>query len=96
MADAANATTPAPAPAPALATARADASGAQLVNSTQTALVVRIQQHESSIWTRWRAAFFAAGIAVVFAHLGSLWSGEPPTDPTNYIERTRRILKTTP
>ena len=38
----------------------------------------------------------AAGLALVLSPLGYFWPGESPIDATNYAERTRRVLRTTP
>ncbi|KAF2488690.1 hypothetical protein BU16DRAFT_520459 [Lophium mytilinum] len=45
---------------------------------------------------RFRYSLYAAGIALLFTPLTYLWTGQAPIDPSNYVERTRRVLKTTP
>ena len=60
------------------------------------ALVVRSQTQGYSFWGRFRYPLLAAGFAFLLSPLTMLWSAECPIDPTNYAERTRRVLKTTP
>lgn len=54
-------------------------------------------ESQTSGWYRFLPSpFKMAGAAVLFSLLGFLWPGEGLVDPTDYAERTRRVLKTTP
>ncbi|KAI0381315.1 membrane dipeptidase-domain-containing protein [Hypomontagnella monticulosa] len=59
-------------------------------------LVVRSQNQNSGFFSRFRYHLFAAGFAFLLSPLAFIWTGQSPIDPTNYAERTRRVLKTTP
>ncbi|KAL0940400.1 microsomal dipeptidase [Colletotrichum truncatum] len=64
--------------------------------SSQGSLVVRSQAHAPGFWSRFRYPLLAAGVALILSPLSFLWPGEGPVDPTNYTERTRRVLRSTP
>ncbi|KAF2811330.1 uncharacterized protein BDZ99DRAFT_385120 [Mytilinidion resinicola] len=61
-----------------------------------SSLILHSQAQPSGFLARFRYSLYAAGIALLFTPLTYLWSGQAPIDPTNYVERTRRVLKTTP
>ncbi|KAF6789406.1 microsomal dipeptidase [Colletotrichum sojae] len=65
---------------------------------SQNTLVVRPQASSPthSLWTRFRYPFLAAGLALFLGPLSFLWPGESPIDPSNYSERAKRVLKSTP
>ena len=65
-------------------------------DSRENALVVRSQAQNSSFWSRFRYPLLAAGFAFLLSPLTVLWSAERHVDPTNYAERTRMVLKSTP
>ncbi|KAI1077229.1 membrane dipeptidase-domain-containing protein [Whalleya microplaca] len=65
-------------------------------NAPEQSLVVHSQTQNSGFFFRFRYHLFAAGFAFLLSPLAFLWPGQSPIDPTNYAERTRRILKTTP
>ncbi|OAA63470.1 Peptidase M19, renal dipeptidase [Niveomyces insectorum RCEF 264] len=60
------------------------------------ALVVRSDVQGAGRWAWFRYPLLAAGLALVLSPLTLLWPGEGPVDPSNYAERTRRVLKSTP
>jgi len=62
--------------------------------SQETALVLHPDLRRST--SRFRCSFFFAGLAFLFTPFVSLWNFESPVDPTNYAERARRVLKSTP
>lgn len=43
-----------------------------------------------------RLPLISTGIFVLLGTLGLSWLAEGPVDPTDYAERTRRVLKSTP
>lgn len=59
-------------------------------------IVVRSQSQSSGFFSKFRYHLFAAGFAFLLSPLAFIWTGQSPVDPTNYAERTRRVLKTTP
>ncbi|KAI5863856.1 membrane dipeptidase-domain-containing protein [Durotheca rogersii] len=65
-------------------------------SSTERTLVVRSQTQNTGFFSRFRYHLFAAGFAIMLGPFAFLWPGQSPIDPTNYVERTRRVLKTTP
>ncbi|KAF6825411.1 microsomal dipeptidase [Colletotrichum plurivorum] len=67
-------------------------------NQSQNSLVVRPQANSPaySLWTRFRYPFLAAGLALFLGSFSFLWPGEGPIDPSNYSERTKKVLKSTP
>ncbi|RSL91673.1 putative dipeptidase [Fusarium oligoseptatum] len=52
------------------------------------------QSQNSRSWLRY--PFLAAGIALFLGPFSFIWPREDPIDPTDYVERTKRVLKTTP
>ncbi|KAI1763139.1 membrane dipeptidase-domain-containing protein [Hypoxylon sp. FL1150] len=62
----------------------------------EQSLVVRSQTQNSGFLSRFRYHIFAAGFAFLLGPFAFLWPGQSPVDPTDYAERTRRVLKTTP
>lgn len=65
-------------------------------NENSRTLILR-SESQTSGWYRFLSSpFKMAGAAVLFSLLGFLWPGQGPVDPTDYAERTRRVLKTTP
>ncbi|KAI1385684.1 membrane dipeptidase-domain-containing protein [Hypoxylon trugodes] len=70
----------------------------QTVNSgtPDRSLVVHSQTQNSGFFSRFRYHIFAAGFAFLLSPLAFIWPGQSPIDPTNYAERTRRVLKSTP
>ncbi|KAI6081943.1 membrane dipeptidase-domain-containing protein [Hypoxylon rubiginosum] len=64
--------------------------------SPEQSLVVRSQTQNSGFLNRFRYHLFAAGFAFLLGPFAFLWPGQSLVDPTNYAERTRRVLKTTP
>lgn len=64
---------------------------------SDTSLVIHPQAARSSgILARFRYPILAAGIALLLSPLTFLWPGEAPVDPSDYAERTKRVLKSTP
>ncbi|KAI1103727.1 membrane dipeptidase-domain-containing protein [Jackrogersella minutella] len=59
-------------------------------------LVVHSQSQNSGFLSRFRYHLLAAGFAFLLTPLAFLWPGQSPVDSTNYAERTRRVLKSTP
>ncbi|KAI1407140.1 membrane dipeptidase-domain-containing protein [Hypoxylon sp. FL1857] len=62
----------------------------------ERSLIVHPHTQGSGFFFRFRYHLFAAGFAVLLRPLAFLWPGQSPIDPTNYAERTRRVLKSTP
>ncbi|KAI4861916.1 membrane dipeptidase-domain-containing protein [Hypoxylon rubiginosum] len=62
----------------------------------EQSLVIRSQNQNSGFLFKFRYHLFAAGFAFLLGPFAFLWPGQTPVDPTNYAERTRRVLKTTP
>ncbi|KAI1475906.1 membrane dipeptidase-domain-containing protein [Daldinia eschscholtzii] len=62
----------------------------------EQSLIVHPQTQNSGFFSRFRYHLFAAGFAFLLSPLAFIWPGHSPIDPTNYAERTRRVLKTTP
>ena len=62
----------------------------------ERSLVVHSQASSSHTWSWFRYPLFAAGVALLLSPFTLLLPGEAAIDPTNYAERTRRVLKTTP
>ena len=65
-------------------------------DQSERSLIVHPQTQSSGFFSRFRNHIFAAGFAFLLSPLTFLWLGESPVDPTNYAERTRRVLRTTP
>lgn len=63
---------------------------------SESALVLHPDSQSRGFLSRLRIPLLAAGVALLLSPLTLLWPGEGPVDPTNYTERTRRVLKTTP
>ena len=63
---------------------------------SETAVVVHPDRQSRGFFSRLRIPLLAAGVALLLSPLTLFWPGEGPVDPTNYTERTRRVLKTTP
>jgi membrane dipeptidase len=62
----------------------------------ERSLTVRAN-HQSENTRSWlRYPFLAAGIALFLGPFSFFWPREGPIDPTDYVERTKRVLKTTP
>ncbi|KAI1807482.1 membrane dipeptidase-domain-containing protein [Daldinia bambusicola] len=59
-------------------------------------LVVHSQTQNSGFFSRFKYHLFAAGFAFLLSPFAFIWPGQSSIDPTNYAERTRRVLKTTP
>ncbi|KAI2465945.1 membrane dipeptidase-domain-containing protein [Annulohypoxylon bovei var. microspora] len=70
----------------------------QAVNpeAPERSLIVHSQNQSSGFFSRFRYHLFAAGFAFLLGPFAFLWPGQSPIDPTNYAERTRRVLKSTP
>ncbi|KAF2115334.1 membrane dipeptidase-domain-containing protein [Lophiotrema nucula] len=70
------------------------------VNGSDThdrALVLHPSSQSNGITSRLRSVFVAASLAIILTPLSLIWPGiQPPLDPSNYSERARRILKSTP
>ncbi|KAI0886559.1 membrane dipeptidase-domain-containing protein [Annulohypoxylon maeteangense] len=62
----------------------------------ERSLVVHNQAQNSGFISRFRNHLFVAGFAFLLSPFAFLWPSESPVDPTNYEERTRRVLKSTP
>ncbi|KAI0179854.1 membrane dipeptidase-domain-containing protein [Hypoxylon sp. FL1284] len=71
-------------------------SDQQARETAENSLVVHSQTQNSGFFSRFRYHLFAAGFAVLLGPFAFLWLGQAPIDPTNYAERTRRVLNTTP
>ncbi|KAK7418927.1 hypothetical protein QQX98_003630 [Neonectria punicea] len=56
-------------------------------------LIVRNDSQRARAW--FRTPLLAAGVALLLSPLSFFWGWES-VDPTNYAERTRRVLRTTP
>ena len=76
----------------------ASASGSFSEREAQTGreLVVAHQARSTGFFTRFRYHILAAGFALLLSPLSLIWPQEGPVDPTDYAERTRRVLNTTP
>ncbi|KAJ4300696.1 hypothetical protein N0V90_002784 [Kalmusia sp. IMI 367209] len=59
-------------------------------------LILRPSSQNVGFFNKWRSSFLVAGFTLLFTPLTLLWLGEAPVDPTNYAERTKRVLRTTP
>lgn len=59
-------------------------------------LVIRNQAQNPGFLYKFRYPLFAAGFAFLLSPFAFLWPGQSQVEPTNYAERTRRVLKTTP
>ncbi|KAI8959186.1 membrane dipeptidase-domain-containing protein [Daldinia sp. FL1419] len=62
----------------------------------ERSLVVHSQTENSGFFKRFRYHLFVAGFAFLLGPLALIWPRQLSIDVTNYAERTRRILKTTP
>lgn len=69
---------------------------ASSTDTRETRLIVRRQDGRAGFWSWLKFPVLVAGLAFGVSQLTSLWGAEVPLDPTDYIERSRRILKTTP
>ncbi|KAF2675773.1 hypothetical protein K458DRAFT_323692 [Lentithecium fluviatile CBS 122367] len=67
-----------------------------LTPARESALILHPNSQTSGFFARWRRSFIAAGLAALLSPLTFLWPGEAPINPTDYTERTRRVLKITP
>ncbi|KAI1459620.1 membrane dipeptidase-domain-containing protein [Annulohypoxylon moriforme] len=65
-------------------------------NSPERSLIVHNQVQNYGFFSRFRYHVFAAGFAFLLSPFAFLWPSQSPVDPTDYAERTRRVLKTTP
>ncbi|OTA98770.1 hypothetical protein M426DRAFT_17094 [Hypoxylon sp. CI-4A] len=65
-------------------------------NTPSRSLIVHSQSQNTGFLSRFRYHLFAAGFAFLLSPLALIWPGQSPIDPTNYAERTKRVLKTTP
>ncbi|KAI1653384.1 membrane dipeptidase-domain-containing protein [Daldinia decipiens] len=65
-------------------------------SAPERSLIVHSQANNSGLFSRFRYHLFAAGFAFLLGPLAFIWPGQSAIDPTNYVERTRRVLKTTP
>lgn len=65
-------------------------------NRNNRTLILRSEPQTSGWYRFLPSPFKMAGTALLFSLLGFLWPGQEPIDPTDYAERTRRVLKTTP
>ncbi|OIW30408.1 hypothetical protein CONLIGDRAFT_573456 [Coniochaeta ligniaria NRRL 30616] len=83
---------------PSLERRRADSRTIDEPQSTEgeRSLTVRSRPQASGAWSWVRYPLVAAGVALALSPLAFLWPGENPIDPTNYAERTRRVLKSIP
>lgn len=83
---------------PSLERRRADSRTIDEPQSTEgeRSLIVRSRPQASGAWSWVRYPLVAAGVALSLSPLAFLWPGENPIDPTNYAERTRRVLKSIP
>ncbi|KAJ4251496.1 hypothetical protein NW762_011483 [Fusarium torreyae] len=69
------------------------------VNSSaenERSLTIRPSSQSRGFQSWLRYPLLAAGIGLLLSPLSLFWPGEGPVDPTDYAERTRRVLKTTP
>lgn len=60
------------------------------------ALVLQSQSSSRGRAGWFRYPFLAAGLALFLGPLAFIWSGESAVNPSDYAERTRRVLKSTP
>lgn len=65
-------------------------------NNRDGALVLHANSSATAWWSRFRYPVITAGIVLLLSPFTFLWPGQESIDPTNYAERTKRILKTTP
>ncbi|KAI1207857.1 membrane dipeptidase-domain-containing protein [Annulohypoxylon truncatum] len=65
-------------------------------SAPERSLVVHSQTQNSGFFSKFRYHLFVAGFAFLLSPFAFLWPGQSPVDPTNYAERTRRVLKSTP
>ncbi|CVL13413.1 hypothetical protein LB506_008605 [Fusarium annulatum] len=65
-------------------------------NNRDGALVLHASSSATAWWSRFRYPVITAGIVLFLSPFTFLWPGQESIDPTNYAERTKRILKTTP
>lgn len=61
-----------------------------------TSVVLRSETQALPWWSRWRSPLLLATLAVLFSPLTYVLNREGPVDPTNFSERTRRVLRDTP
>lgn len=74
----------------------ASASVSSSEAQTGRELVVAHQARNTRFFARFRYHILATGLALLLSPLSLIWSREGPVDPTDYAERTRRVLNTTP
>ncbi|KAJ3544798.1 hypothetical protein NM208_g2855 [Fusarium decemcellulare] len=65
-------------------------------NERHGALILRSSASATAWWARFRNPIIVAGFTLLLSPFAFLWPGQESIDPTNYAERTKRILKTTP
>ncbi|KAF2732611.1 hypothetical protein EJ04DRAFT_513769 [Polyplosphaeria fusca] len=59
-----------------------------------TSIVLHPARRANSGWLR--NSFLATGVAILLSPLTLFWPSAAPIDPTDYAERTRRVLRSTP
>ncbi|KAH9885548.1 membrane dipeptidase-domain-containing protein [Xylariomycetidae sp. FL2044] len=62
----------------------------------ERSLVVHSESQDAGFLSRFRYHFLTAGIAFLLTPLAFFWPGAAPLDPTDYAERTNRVLSSTP
>lgn len=62
----------------------------------ENTIVLRSQARAGAWWSRWRSPLLFASLAALLSPLSFLFNSEGPLDPTDYAERTRRVLRDTP
>ncbi|KAM0335232.1 hypothetical protein ACHAQA_000275 [Verticillium albo-atrum] len=73
-----------------------DSPQLQSTTPSDRTLIVHPQSRNAGFFARFRYPLLTAGFALLLSPLTFLWSGESPVDPSDYAERTRRVLKSTP
>ena len=68
----------------------------RLSPTPNSSLILHPSTQSSGFFTRWRHAFLGVGFAILLTPLTFFLPGESPVDPTDYAERTRRVLRDTP
>lgn len=75
---------------------RVGASSSERQVHTGGELVVAHQTQNAGFFARFRYHVLVAGIALLLSPLSLIWAQKGAIDPTDYVERTRRVLSTTP
>ncbi|KAK4541579.1 hypothetical protein LTR36_007876 [Oleoguttula mirabilis] len=64
--------------------------------ANQHSIILHPQSQHTGFFKRFRSSIFFASFALLLSPLTFFHPSSAPVDPTDYAERTRRVLKTTP